>query len=418
MNRWFSVSLAAILVFLSLYFNISFFFPFDTFLIPGFFAFIIYGRSLYLLSLVVGFISFIIFHYLIVQMSSGQVLTGEEQLRSTGLFIMSVISSLGSYFIFIKLGRRRAFYIFKNIAIIIVCGLFLERIGLIRSVSDSFRSLAYPSELVYMNDARDIFSYGFVRPKLFASEPSYVARIFGLVLASLAVLRPKTYPVKWLIFLLIVFVALLPSPSVGSGVIVALGYTAFNDADFTGVSRGTRNFAKLLLIGFGLVGVWSVALRLGLWGGAIEASAFQRLMQPAKLAMQSLAERPLFGFGIGADSSMQDILAFVQSGSDTPLDILKDHGREVFSGTVHAAVIWQLGLLGSVVLYAFLYKLFQFLSGGKPMLGLVFFVMLGFSVGDIHTPNLWGYVTIFLAVTRLRYSDQWLAQAASAGAYK
>ncbi|MGF1450465.1 MAG: hypothetical protein ACFB21_00145, partial [Opitutales bacterium] len=95
----------------------------------------------------------------------------------------------------------------------------LERIGLIRGLSDAWREFAYQGVFTkaYDNNARDLAMVGFIRPKAFTAEPAFLAGFLFLCFNSLALLVRRLPSALGLLA-----VALLSFPLVGSP-IVALG---------------------------------------------------------------------------------------------------------------------------------------------------------------------------------------------------
>ena len=99
--------------------------------------------------------------------------------RVKGLAYLSY--SMGfAYALFLELRqweRGEVAGLFKLLSILIVVGCLLENYTRFRGVSDAFRFAVFRSG-VYDSWERDLGTFGMIRPKLFTSEPSYVALLF------------------------------------------------------------------------------------------------------------------------------------------------------------------------------------------------------------------------------------------------
>jgi hypothetical protein len=71
---------------------------------------------------------------------------------------------------------------------LIIAGSVLELAGVIREASDAFREWAYEGTYtLYRGDYRDMNYVGWLRPKLFSTEPSHVTTMFIATINSLAI---------------------------------------------------------------------------------------------------------------------------------------------------------------------------------------------------------------------------------------
>ena len=81
---------------------------------------------------------------------------------------------------------------------LLVVGSVLEVAGLTREPSDAFREWAYGGIFtLYDGDARDINYVGWLRPKLFATEPSAVSKMFIVSINSWLLIRVTGKRPQW-----------------------------------------------------------------------------------------------------------------------------------------------------------------------------------------------------------------------------
>ena len=104
----------------------------------------------------------------------------EERAKSLMLLTYSISMAYGAYLELIQWRRGTAARVFLVASVLILVGCFLEIYTPLKDISDSFRQFAFLERRVYVADVRDIRLFGVVRPKLFTSEPSHVAKFFLL----------------------------------------------------------------------------------------------------------------------------------------------------------------------------------------------------------------------------------------------
>lgn len=390
--RWVLLSL----VVLGLYTQATLFFPYDLYIVPGVAAlFISHVRtSLVTSTATLAVVMFALF--LISVVFRNDSLEQYNQLRSLFLFFLTILAASGALSMVLDLSRETAFRYVRFIILVILAGLLLERLGIIKPASDAFREWLYPETVVYSNDIRDISNYGFVRPKLFASEPSYVAKFFGTMVAAAIVLRPTGTRMTSIFLWVGAFMVLLPSAAIVFGVGAGFLFLAFGRSDGSRSPIIARTAMVVALVLFGFYFTYEIADRLGVFTGRLEASAFERLKQPFLLAVSAIKERPLFGYGIGAESGMIPLLEQVRMTTDTPLFFLLKGQAEAVRGSFLFAMLWQFGIVGTAALWLSIVTFIRKIAPGNLFFGVVFFLLLGLTAGDIHTPASWGYFSLFL----------------------
>ena len=134
-----------------------------------------------------------------------------------------------------------------------------------------------------------------------------------------------------------------------------------------------------------------------------EASVFVRLYAPVLFAYEVLAERPLFGFGLGASET---VLHLQRSVLDSDLAPGHFFGRALHAAIAmhnsHAMLLAQLGVVGSITWLILWHFTAKALARGSMVFFWLFYTMFGMAVGSFHAPVFWGSVVIVLAAMRLR----------------
>lgn len=93
--------------------------------------------------------------------------------------------------IFSALGRKRLHAILVWAVSIVVMLTIFERLGVTKEISDSWRQFAFQGTGFtdpYASDARDLAMVGYIRPKVFAPEPAFLAGFLFLCFACLSLI--------------------------------------------------------------------------------------------------------------------------------------------------------------------------------------------------------------------------------------
>jgi len=148
--------------------------------------------------------------------------------RFKGLVHLIYSSSIGLLF-FINMRKWKPELVsklFMGFVLFILVGAMLEVYTPFKYLSDEFRHWGFRSGL-YEADLRDIFTYGQIRPKLFTSEPSHVAKFYILSLFVWFALTRNA----WRYFIYIFFMAggltIIRSPIIVVSIPLALGVEIF-----------------------------------------------------------------------------------------------------------------------------------------------------------------------------------------------
>ena len=376
-------------------------FPFDYYLIPGIFSFLLYFRSSNILIKTFHVLIFFILHFIIIFLqdtSSSEIL---DQLSSFVLFILTLFASLGFYSVLIRIKRSNLIAILSGFILFIIIFAFFERIDILKFASDSFRLVIYDDGLVYKNDSRDLSGYGFVRPKVFASEPSYLGQFFGTSLLGVFLVYRGRYSLTKATVSILAFLSIVGSYTAGAGyLMIWLQNTFLRQGTIKSIVKRKYLF---IILGF-IVAVFIInqfAVRLGFFGGDIGTSVFIRILGPARLALESLTVRPFLGFGLGAENSLLSLVNSIYNATDTPEYVLQNYSTRVVAGSYLFSIIWQFGIIGTIIFIILLYRLFFAMSHGNARLLFLFFLIQGLSVADLHTPGIWMSLALVAACQRI-----------------
>jgi hypothetical protein len=283
------------------------------------------------------------------------------------------------------------------LSVALVAGAFLEVIGVLRPISDSFREVAYKqSELIgfYEADERDLTITGFLRPKFFTAEPSFLAIGFFAFINSWLIL---TYSKKSLFVAcsgtLLMFV-LTGSPIIVLSLIVSLIIALFSEPDLTSLML----IAVLAcVVGLGLAYTQpqvftSFLERVGEsyqnLGSPNPTSENLRLVFPYLTLLDVLRGSPLFGVGVAGKE-------LIERFSSLPVDPSAALGNNAL-----AWLFIYLGLVGSLLFIKFTLDYWRRARVGRIALLVVLVFALSQTMGGPETLKFWGYVSLFTGVVK------------------
>ena len=312
---------------------------------------------------------------------------------AAGLLLLKLLSDLPKRWVANVLGA---------LCLVLVAGAALEAVGILREVSDSFREVAFRQSGygVYESDVRDEQITGFVRPKLFTSEPSLLAIGFLVFVNSWLVL---TYDKKRLAAAGLgtaVMLVLTGSPVLLLSLAASLVIAWFKEPRLT-------SFASIcILIGAGGLGfafvqpeIFSnVSERLvesyGNIGTTRLTSENRRVIFPFVTLVDVLQRSPLFGVGISGKE-------VVERYSSLPIDPQYALGNNVL-----AMFVIYTGLIGALLFGRIIFVYWRRARVGNMMLLLILILILSQTLGGFETPRFWGYVFLFTAVVKMSYETK------------
>jgi hypothetical protein len=278
---------------------------------------------------------------------------------------------------------------------LLLVGSVLEVIGLIREVSDAFREWAYWGIFtLYDADARDINFVGWPRPKLFATEPSAVSKMF--IVSSNAWLLVRVTGIKATLVAAAtgVMFLIMGSPMFVISAAITLVILVWNQRASIRIRVATVLAALivsvLFLAFFGGSALSTVTERVGRIGTTTSTGEIQyrseniRAVIPWINLVNTWSRWPLFGTGIGGKEVVMENSPF------------RDHGslNAAIGGNAVADVGNYLGLLGGAWFVWLL--LMQARHNGARRLGLMLVLVFLFSMlmGSIESFRFWGHITL------------------------
>lgn len=283
---------------------------------------------------------------------------------------------------------------FGLIALItLLVGALLELFTPIRQISDSFRNAFYGSFRAYSGDARDILEHGgLVRPKFFASEPSYLALYGGLsfLAAFLTARSPRRRSLT--LFLLALFAVAVRSPSlIGPMAATASFYclAAFSIRwrERFSISSGelwasmTVVVLALAYITFSAFGDDTGQGRLAQMASGRDNSFLIRVGVPSRIMLDVVNLSPLFGTGIGGNEPINDIILRIFANNVSDFYYLYD-SLSMNIGSTPISHWTYFGILGGIVILL-LYNLLVYIniSPHSTRLFWILYIPYGVSVG-------------------------------------
>ena len=294
---------------------------------------------------------------------------------------------------------------------LILAGVVAERFLGLDTLSEAVRSALYAEDLTYAADLRDRLIYGSIRPKLFTSEPSHIAKFFVLMVLVWYATSRSPWRVPWLYAWLAGGVLLVQSPSV----LIALPAAWMAD-----ICRRRSALGWLVAVG-GILLVTPLALILGdsVFSGRMEhiasgqdTSFLIRFVLPFEVLARVWSDYPLFGLGFGAKES--GIPYTIAAAQDLGLDVAVLLTTTSPLGNNGLAIgLIQLGVVGSLAFIASLVAFWRFACGGFwpfVAIGMLCYLLL---IGGVNDPRFWGGFALLTAAGAVAQSARRLPHPAS-----
>lgn len=316
--------------------------------------------------------------------------------------IISVVIGFAAYYEI----EKKKFKISKALNLIIIGLLivvFLEVfISPFSSFSDLVRSVFYNSGL-YINDQRDIEQFGFIRPKAFSREPSFVTGFFSYLLIPYYCFAKNRYKALTNSFIY-VFVLLTLSFSIKALVPIFIILTLHYSSRI--LTLKVSQIVKIFFLGSVLSGLVIFLFRDRIFNiiAGQDLSSFIRINIPAILSYKVLLNDPLFGWGFANKETIETEIvknvfhfyAWIKANSENLSNL-----NNYFFGT-----IIYFGILGTAVII----KLMSHILGRLPLkvkiLCIVLIFILGFTQGGWITLKFWVRFYIVLASFKYFFDTQ------------
>lgn len=347
-----------------------------------------------------------------------------------------------SYGLFLELrgwGKHRVANLFQALAFIVVLGCILELYTDFRDWSDSFRTHVFEHNILYNSDFRDQLVFGKVRPKLFTTEPSYVAIFFLLSMTMWVTLTNATLVPSWKYFLLAITGSfLIGSPFVLlTALVPMLNYFFLKEKGWNlmkfyveeGVLKkllAVSLYSSVLL--FVMLGIWhkveighkaeignkaeighepiAAKNRLEQTLNGSEDSFKIRLTAPPIIARDILSKSPLFGVGLEAKVTLNKTVlgVFKQLGIQTDYLETNRLGWSVTNNFWLHWIYW--GVLGGLLVIFWMYWLMKLIGVHYPLYCFVIITMFSQTMGGYVAPKFWFICFLSMLVGALHNSTK------------
>jgi hypothetical protein len=280
------------------------------------------------------------------------------------------------------------------VAILIGCLLETYTTGF-RAASDRFREIAFRA-YVYDADGRDVALHGRVRPKLFASEPSYLAITFVVCLFVWHLTSTRRFKGFWFAAFFGIGAFLIRSPIL----VVALPISFLGMDRSRSATRATPRivtYSVIAVLTLGLILAASHVLlreRILLLQERKDDSFVSRVTGPACVAARVLCHYPLFGVGVEAKEFALPIMEDVYDLLGFSIDRLTpEHLTNYFF------LLWiYFGLVGGWLLLRNLDRLRVLLGVRRPALLYAWLFLLAQTTGAMVGARVWTHVFLSLFV--------------------
>ncbi|MDA3822501.1 MAG: hypothetical protein PF450_07840, partial [Bacteroidales bacterium] len=269
-------------------------------------------------------------------------------------------------------------------------------------LSDDFRHWVFQRG-VYEADLRDIFTYGQIRPKLFTSEPSHVAKFYILSLFVWFALTRNAWRYLLYIFFMVGGLIIIRSPIIVLSIPLALGAEIFLRESINlssivtkkkPVIRGTLVVAIIISVLFLTVALNTIlAQRTRTAIAGTDESFAGRITVPVLIALNTVKKYPLWGAGITGKEAIADVIfhSYREIGFKT---------YDVYSANCNFLMIFisYYGVLGGVLFIGGFVTLIRRLEIGNGMFITLSILIFSQTMGSFVGLRTWGYVFIIALV--------------------
>ena len=323
-----------------------------------------------------------------------------DKMRGLLFFIYGLSGALGLYLGIVSSTPKAISNLTLGLMVFIIIGASLESFFGVSAISDSFREKFMLTP--YFADQRDIEFIGRIRPKLFTSEPSYLAGFFALMSFQWLVLSDGA--AKGLKFFSLTAVSgyVIGSPMVVVAVIGGFAIEFYKNSRKRNKSTKSK---KLMLTVFGVIAILLLSTtilqnRIQETLDGKEGSFVIRIVTPFYMALLAIEQNALFGVGLsGAEEAMDSVIVEGATLSNIPGmtgDAIDRNQSTFFS-------LWMyFGLLGGCFFLILLSKLLQNINiDNKRIAWAMLLVFSQMGLGSIHGLKFWAYSMSFLACLNL-----------------
>jgi hypothetical protein len=339
-----------------------------------------------------------------------------DRILSLVQFSTALICGYALYLGLMRMGLKRTHRFFRTALLVLIIGSFLESYLGLRILSDTVRALIYPERVVYSADARDIQLFGDVRPKLFASEPSYLGITTGAALLGWALSSKNSgslpHMIKFALVTLVAY-AIIRSGTIAFTAIVGIICLFFVPNMYTG--RGFRRskydwLAWIIVVFIALLSACLIALAPALLDPVLsyinDGSFHLRFSGPFQVTIVQLTRSPIMGVGIGADALLTDLVRQIYSNNGIFIRYPFFQQSEPL-GLITNSFWWHwiyFGLVGGILIVAMIHAMLRKL--GSPYVPLILFSTFALwnNFGGYTTARSWFFLFLLAALFQLQCS--------------
>ena len=292
--------------------------------------------------------------------------------------------------------------LFMGFVIFILIGTMLEVYTPFKILSDDFRHWVFPKK-VYEADLRDLAFYGQIRPKLFTTEPSHVAKFYILSLFVWFALTHNNWRYLLYIFFSTAGFVLIRSPIIVLSLPLSLLVEVFLRKNISlssiiteekPVIRGTLSVLIIISVLLLTVALSTIlAKRTGTAIAGTDGSFAGRITGPALIALNTVKKYPLWGAGITGKEAISGVI------SDSYWSIgFKRY--DVYNSGCNFLMLFvsYYGVLGGVLFVLGFIALLKRLNSVNGMFITVAILIFSQTMGAFVGLRTWGYMFIVVLV--------------------
>ena len=328
----------------------------------------------------------------------------KEQFLSFLQLFLSVFTAMGLLFFLSSSNPNKVARILFVFIIVLLGGSFFERlIPPFASISDWFRFTFYDSG-VYMADQRDLNMVGFIRPKFFAKEPSFVSQFLVLFLLFWHSLSNFEYRNMVVITLGLFSVFITGSPK------VIILFPLLLLLNLHVLKKLLVNYHVIFIFFFSIIMIFIILSIFFLFDQRLEdviagkdQSFNMRILVPAAVIGFALSRYPFFGVGLGAKEN--SLAVFNDILSSFGYDWMVSQNFEPNFHSYFLEAIHFYGILGIVLIaYTFNKFLLRGFSRNKKFIFWTSLILISLMGGSIVGVRTWlTVVLLYYCIDKIKY---------------
>ena len=318
----------------------------------------------------------------------------KEQFLAFFQLILSVFSAMGVLFCLEHLGVRKVARILFVFCFVLFLGSIFERfIPLFSDLSNWFRNTFYSFD-IYASDNRDITMVGFIRPKVFSREPSFLSQFLVLFLVFWHTLSSFRYKTIVVLFLGLFSVFLTGSPK------VILLFPVLILINFSKLKRLLWKYQIISVPVFSMIIVFTILVIFYFFNQRIDdvlefkdQSFNMRIFIPGLVLIFTLIRYPFFGVGLGAKENSLKVFNETLSSYGYDWMIQKDFVPNFHSYFLEAVHFY--GVLGlMLIIYVFNKYLLMDFSFKQRFVFWTTLILIGLMGGSVVGIRTWFTIVI------------------------